>query len=158
MFTGLIKWTQDNIAAETINEACLPMKFPELRKMSNTQVRTMSHKHIYSFVTVDLAYDRHKDTMKKIDDTNEIAEFNENIACDDEFLVCTEWLLIAYTACVTDVDEDLEAKILLDTTYIPLIDAGELGAFRFDTLVATSFIEFACPVKHGAHIVDRGLK
>ena len=55
-------------------------------------------------------------------------------------------------------DEDLEAKIRRDVTYIALIDAGKIGPFRVDALVATVFIEFSCTVKYGMHTVDRGIK
>ena len=82
MYTGLMKLTWNNRDAETINEVFVSMKFPELMNMSNIQVRILSFKCSYSFFAGDLAHDRHKDTMKKIDDAEDKVDFNENIACD----------------------------------------------------------------------------
>ena len=75
-----MKLTWEIRTAKLINEAFSPMNIAELRKMSKVQARILLCKNRYSFVAGDLACGRCKDIMKKTYDTNEIVDFNENIA------------------------------------------------------------------------------
>ena len=100
------------------------MKFPELSKMRGTQVSILLSKRIYAFVTGFLVHDRCKCIMKKIDDSDVIVHFNENIACDYKFSACMKWLLIECSRHVANGDKYLEAKMRRDATSIAPIDAG----------------------------------
>ena len=81
--------------------------------------------------------------MKRIEDNKEYDEdCNKDIANGNDISKIIEWLLIAMAKYIANKDQELEVKTYRDITLIILINIGELGAIRVNTLIATALIEF----------------